>query len=143
MYEHYKKAVNEKVASLEIVLQDLVETTKNETKSSAGDKHETARAMLQIEHDNVRKQLKDAIEQKALFDRINIVLKTPAIVSGSLVQTDKANFFISVALGKAVVEGITVIALSPKSPLGKMLIGLKTNERVSINGTTYNIQSFE
>jgi transcription elongation GreA/GreB family factor len=143
VFEHYQQVMNEKVFSLQKTLEDLIDSTRNETKSSAGDKYETGRAMLQIEQDNVRKQLKEALEQKAVFDKTDINLGGSQITKGSVVKTDKGYFFVSVALGKINVDGIKVIALSPQSPLGSKLVGLKTTESVTMNGTTYTIENIE
>lgn len=135
--------LDDKVSLLEQILHDLIDSTKNETKSSAGDKYETSRAMLQIEQDNVRKQLKEALEQKASFEKIDAAVTTSFITRGSLVKTANSHFFVSSALGKIFVENVTVIALSPQSPLGSKLLGLKTNESVTMNGITYTIKSIE
>ena len=109
--------------ALQNVLADLKESGTNETKSTAGDKHETALAMLQIEQANIRAQLKEAQEQKAVLENINPSLSPALIVNGSLVNTDKGYLFLSTALGKATIDGITVIALSQHSPLGIQLMG--------------------
>ncbi|MCW3107523.1 MAG: hypothetical protein JWQ09_2029 [Segetibacter sp.] len=143
VYEQYKEVVNDKISLLQKMLQELIESTRNETKSSAGDKYETGRAMLQIEQDNVRKQLKEALEQKAIFEKIDPGASASQIVKGSLVKTDKSYFFVSIALGKIHVDGFTVIALSPQSPLGSKLLGLKPTEGVTMNGTKYTIESIE
>lgn len=128
---------------LQQVLSDLKESGTNETKSTAGDKHETALAMLQIEQAQKREQLNIAVEQKAAVESINPSVASTAIVNGSLVKTDKCYFFISVALGKAIVDGITIIALSSQSPLGKQLMGLKANDTATINNTCYTIAGIE
>lgn len=141
IYDHYLQVINEKCASLEKVLADLKESGSNETKSTAGDKHETALAMLQIEQANVRKQLHELLEQKAVMQKVNPVLTTVSVVTGSLVNTSKGYFFISVALGKALIDGNTVIALSPQSPLGKKLMSLKTGDIAEINNSRYVIES--
>jgi hypothetical protein len=46
------------VAAVQKVLADLHHSASNETKSTAGDKHETALAMLQLEQENKRQQLR-------------------------------------------------------------------------------------
>ncbi len=51
-------------------LNDLKESGANETKSTAGDKHETALAMVQIEQANIRKQLEEALAQKVILEKI-------------------------------------------------------------------------
>ena len=114
-----------KINGLQQQLNDLKESTANETKSTAGDKYETARAMLQIEQDNTRRQLQETLEQQSIFTSIDISISSNEIIRGSLVKTNKGYLFISVALGKIIVDGITIIALSPQSPLGKQLMGLR------------------
>lgn len=143
IYNHYLRVINDKVKSLQNILADLKESGTNETKSTAGDKHETALAMLQIEQANVRGQLKDALEQKATLEKINPALSPASIVNGSLVKTNRGYLFMSVALGKAVIDGNTVIALSQKSPLGKLLMGLKEGGSTIINSNCYVIESIE
>ena len=44
-------------ASVDKILANVALSLKEETKSSAGDKHETGRAMLQLERENAGKQL--------------------------------------------------------------------------------------
>ena len=141
IYNHYQQLINDKVKSLQNILADLKESGTNETKSTAGDKHETALAMLQIEQANVRSQLKEVLEQKSTLEKINPALSPASIVNGSLVKTNWGYLFMSVALGKAVVDGTTVIALSQQSPLGKLLMGLKEGGSTVINSNSYVIES--
>lgn len=141
IYNHYLQVIEEKIASLQKVLADLKEIGSNETKSTAGDKHETALAMLQIEQANVRKQLQELQEQKAVMQKINPALTTVSVVIGSLLNTSKGYLFMSVALGKALIDGNVVIALSPQSPLGKKLMSLKTGDAAEINNSCYVIES--
>ena len=141
IYNHYLQVLNKKIDSLQQVLNDLKESGANETKSTAGDKHETALAMLQIEQANTRQQLKEVLDQKMLFEKIDPSLSPVAIVNGSLIKTNRGYLFLSVAAGKAIVDGNPVIALSPQSPLGLKLIGLKLNDVAEINNTSYLIES--
>ena len=143
VHQHYLQMVNDKISLLRQVLADLKESGANETKSTAGDKHETALAMLQIEQANKREQLNQVIAQKIMVEKINPTIVAAMVVNGSLVKTDKGYLFVSVALGKAVVEGITVTALSPQSPLGKQLMGLKPKDSTIINNNSYYIESIE
>ena len=143
VYEHYMQVVNDKLRSLQRVLADLKESGSNETKSTAGDKHETALAMLQIEQANVGAQLQDVLEKKEALEKIDPALSSSKIVNGSLVKTDKGYLFISIALGKATIDGNPVIALSPQSPLGQKLMGLSAGNVAEINNTKYMIEAIE
>ncbi len=141
IHHHYLQAVTNKIAQLQQVLAGLKESGANETKSTAGDKHETALAMLQIEQANVRQQLKETQEQLAILHKIDAALTTVAIVNGSLVKTNRGYLFLSAALGKAVVADVAVTALSAQSPLGKQLLQLKTGQAAEVNNNKYVIES--
>lgn len=140
VYHYYRQLLGNKIGSLQKVLDDLKESGANETKSTAGDKHETALAMLQIEQANKRAQLQELLSQKAVLNKIDPSLTTIQIVNGSLVKTNKDYFFISIAAGKTLIDNIPVIALSSQSPLGKILMGLKKGDTVAFNQTQYVIE---
>lgn len=143
VYDHYLKIINEKIKALQKVLDELKESGANETKSTAGDKHETALAMLQIEQANTRGQLNILLDQLAIFNKINPAINTETIVVGSLIKTNHAYLFLSIALGKALIDNVAVVALSAQSPLGSKLAGLGKGDRVSINNMVYIIEDVE
>lgn len=143
IYNHYLDILNEKINMLQQVLADLKESVSNETKSTAGDKHETALAMLQIEQANTRAQLQEVLNQQAVLEKINPDLSANSILNGSLIKTNRGYLFMSIALGRAAIDDTTVIALSPHSPLGQKLMGLKPGESAAINNMEYVIELIE
>ena len=65
IYYFYKQQLQDKINHVQLILQELSQSAANETKSTAGDKHETALAMLQLEQENKRKQLNELrLQQK-------------------------------------------------------------------------------
>lgn len=143
IYQHYLQLINEKIRVLQQSLHDLTESAGNETKRTAGDKHETALAMLQIEQENSSRQLKETLAQKTVLEKIDATLHTEQIVRGSLVTTNKGVFFLSIGLGKATIDHQLIIALSPESPLGKAMLHLETGDTCSFNGIDYVIEGVE
>lgn len=143
VYSAFKQLLDEKISHVRLILQELHLSAANETKSTAGDKHETALAMLQIEQENKRKQLSDLLQQKSMLNKIDPSIISPTILLGSLVQTDKGYFFISIALGKITMEDKIIFALSPASPLGKKLMAYNQNEPLELNGKSYTILNIE
>ncbi len=141
IHAHYLQVINSKVLELQQVLADLKESGSNETKSTAGDKHETALAMLQIEQANKRAQLEEILIQKTALEKINPAISANIIVNGSLIKTNRGWLYMSVALGKATVDNVPVIALSPQSPLGQKLMGSKVNDVAGINTIEYVVES--
>ncbi len=140
IYNHCLNLVTAKTHAAKTALDEIAASLANETKSTAGDKYETARAMLHIEQENISRQLQSVQEQLNTLEALNIATHTGKITNGSLVITDKSNFFLSVALSKMVVDDTFVIALSPASPLGKKLMGCGTNDSIEMNGVTYLIK---
>ena len=135
VYDHFYALLNSKIESLQSVLNDLKESGAGETKSTAGDKHETALAMIQIEQANKRAQMQELLSQKAVLHKINPQLQTGMVVTGSLIKSSTAYYFMSIAIGKALIEGENVIALSAQSPLGKILMGAQKGDSISFNQT--------
>ena len=142
-YHQFQQLLADKITNLHQQLDELKESTANETKSTAGDKYETARAMLQIEQDNIRHQLQEALEQQTRFSSVDRKETNQEVVQGCLVKTNRGWLLLSVALGKTIIEGIPVIALSPQSPLGKQLMGRKPGDKISINGFDYIIEEIQ
>jgi len=143
IYDHYLQLILEKVDMLQNILADLKESGSNETKSTAGDKHETALAMLQIEQANKRTQLQELLIQKAALEKINPSITAKQVVNGSLIKTNRGWLFMSTALGKATIDNISVIALSPQSPLGQKLMGMRVNDVLTFNNMEYTIENIE
>ncbi|MEO6537845.1 MAG: hypothetical protein ABIT07_10870 [Ferruginibacter sp.] len=141
VYSSFIVMLTNKINLLQQTLFDLNESAKNETKSTAGDKHETALAMLQIEQENVRRQIKQTQEQKVIFEKIDPSLQSPQVRIGSLVETDKDYFFVAAGIGKIILNDKTIIALSPQSPLGTKLMGLQKNDRIQMKAVEYEIKN--
>jgi transcription elongation GreA/GreB family factor len=134
------QSLNEKIDWLKNDLAEMKASKENETKSTAGDKHETARAIAQTKEDQLNTQLNETLSQKAQLEAIDISQSHSIITKGSVVQTNKGYFYISVALGKITVDDIVVFSLSAQSPLGSKLMGLKINDTVAVNGVGYFVE---
>ena len=104
------------------------EAANNESKSSAGDKYETGRAMAQIERDKAAQQLSEAL---ALKNSVEIIALNPPsgnVLLGSLVKTDGPHFFIAISAGKVRVDDTDFFVVAPASPIGRALIGLQRGD---------------
>jgi len=139
VYQQFQLLVTEKITLKQQTLADLRNSAANETKSTAGDKHETALAMLQIEQANTGRQLDEILLQKNALDKIDPLNAAEQVALGSLVETSNGYLFVSAALGKLVVNDLPIIALSPQSPLGSKLLGLQKKDEIEVNGRVYTI----
>jgi len=135
-----QQLLHQKVMDLKQALQDVTEAGNNETKSTAGDKHETARAMMQLEQEKLSKQVQEAEHQLKEFERAVDSNQSTVVVMGSLIETNKGLFFIASSIGKVILDTKTVFVISQKSPLGSVLMGKKQKDTVLFNGVSYSIE---
>ena len=141
--QHYQQLVQDRIDVFKDMISALTEDSKNDAKGSAGDKHETALSMMHIEQEKLNRKLREVLDQKVVLDKIDATIVAETIIVGSLVKANGIYLYLSVALPKINVDGITVIALSPQSPLGNKLMGNAVGFTFEINGTKYLIQKIE
>ena len=75
------------------IINEVKESSNSESKSSAGDKHETSKAMMQLEIEKLGTQLKEAELKLLEFDKINFNMNFQCIEQGSLVETNRGYFY--------------------------------------------------
>jgi hypothetical protein len=141
IYNQCLQVVEDKIAPIKSAQNDLRESASNETKSTAGDKHETALAMLQIEQKNIAAQLENLNSQLQNLKRLKDVITTEQIANGSLVETDKGYFYLSIPLGKIMVEEKLITILSAQSPLGNCMLKAEPGQAITFNKISYVIIS--
>lgn len=128
------------IDNVQLAMNEAMQSGNTETKSSAGDKHETGRALLQLEQEKNTKQLLEMLQQKEKLLKIDPAITSEVTATGSAVLTTKGNFYISIAAGKLEIEGESYFAISPSSPIAMRLLGLKAGDEVAFNALTYQIR---
>ncbi|MEM6515190.1 MAG: GreA/GreB family elongation factor [Bacteroidota bacterium] len=132
--------VETRLQSIQKQIKDIHESLNSETKSSAGDKHETGRAMIQLEREKLGERLAEIEKNQIILTKINSSQSAKSVGLGSLVFTNKANYFISVSLGEIEVNGTKFYAISSASPIGQALLGKKVNDNVEFRGQKFTMQ---
>ena len=113
------------------------ESRDSDTKSSAGDKFETGREMMQREMDKLSALVDNTLNSIAKLDRIADLPTSMVISEGSLVETDQETYFISIGYGKL----DSIYAISIESPLGDELKGKRVGDRIEMRGRNITIKS--
>ncbi|MFY7828563.1 MAG: transcription elongation factor [Flectobacillus sp.] len=138
--EYIKLQLDERMQASWNAMQAAQASANEESKSSAGDKYETARAMGQLDRDMYARQYEQARQERVLIERIE-PLHTPLHVSlGALVHTSMGFFFIAVSLGSIKVQGQTVMVVSSQSPIGALLMGKVVGDSFDFRGKKHQIQ---
>lgn len=146
---HFKQALlikmqsmlEAKIEGLQASYDSAKSSRDNDTKSSAGDKFETGRAMMQQEMDKAEQQI--ALNQRMLVDlsRISPTVAPAKVDFGALVTTDKMSYFISVPLAKVETEQGIAFAVSLASPIGQALYEATVGDKIEFNGQQIEIKS--
>jgi transcription elongation GreA/GreB family factor len=132
-----KQVIHYRITQLNDAISELGES--NDSKSSAGDKHETGRAMVHLEQEKLSKQLQEWENQNTLLAKIDVSKQNDGIGLGSLVETNKGTFFLACNLGKLMIDDQEVIIISLQSPLGEKLMNHKQGDQFDFNNTRYEI----
>ena len=73
LYYLCKSYVNDRLETIEDILSSNQKALQSETKSSAGDKHETGRAMLQLEMEKAGQQLVGVSQMNTILAKIDFL----------------------------------------------------------------------
>ena len=140
LYNQCNIFVESRLRSIRNTIAEIQESLLSETKSSAGDKHETGRAMLQLEREKAGQQLAEAQKVKEILAKIDVTNSSKKVCLGSVVYTSQANYFISIGAGKITVDGIDFFAISPNTPIGKLLFSKEIGDEVFFRDENFTIK---
>lgn len=140
LYQLCLKFIEERIQTAEIALKQAREASNDDTKSSAGDKYETSREMMQQDIDRNKRLLIDAEENLMLLNSIKDAVPTDAARNGSLVYTSQGNFYLSISAGQLHLGKDVFFAISAFSPIGKLLLGKGKGDQFDFNGKKYLIK---
>lgn len=126
--------ISNRQADIKKTIAELRDAANNETKSSAGDKYETGREMMQQEIDLNMARLNELDKLKATLEHITPTEKGPIAQPGSVVYTTNGNFYIAISAGQLRADGTLFYAVSAASPIGAKLMGKRVGEAFEVNG---------
>jgi hypothetical protein len=122
LLKHCRKQHRQRLNLITTKIKDLEEALSSETKSSAGDKHETGRAMIQLEREKLGYQLAEIQQTINTLQQINPSEAHEKIHLGSVVFTSKLNYFIAVSCGEISCQGNKFYAVSSATPIAQRLL---------------------
>jgi len=130
VYEALVKLIQERGAEMQVAWNELMESNKQEGKSSAGDKHETAAAQVHLELEKMGKQMQEHNRRSEEVERFNPskISSTSEVRAGSLVETNSGWFYIITSLGKLTTPLGDCYIISAASPIGQALLGKYVGE---------------
>ena len=115
------------------------ESRDSDTKSSAGDKFETGREMMQREMDKISASIDQSKNQLNFLSKINLNRPYSIVDLGCLIITDQDIYYISIWLGKVEINAELIYAISLDSPIGQIFKGKRVGDILEFRGKTLTI----
>ena len=137
LYQQCLDHVQKRIEAAELAIAEAQNASNDDTKSSAGDKYETGREMAQQETNRNLAQLNEASKLRIALNQVSTTTITDQAGLGSLVFTNNGNFYMAISAGILTVDGQTWMAISPASPIGQALKGLKAGQQFNLNNKIY------
>lgn len=142
--EHVKGLLSESISQAKQAIANAQASANEATKSSAGDKYETSRAMGQLDIEMYTRQLHDAESKLAVVQNIEANLRDQQTVNlGSIVNTTLGIFFVAVGMGKLTIDDKSIMVISPQSPIGEIIYKKKSGDLVTFRGKEIKITKVE
>lgn len=139
LYNTCEVFIDNRLKTVQHTIDDIQKSLTSETKSSAGDKHETGRAMLQLEREKAGNQLAEIQKIKETLAKIGTTKTSDIVNLGSVVYTSNLNYFISISAGELKAGNETFYAISPSTPIGQLLLGKTVGDSVSFRNQEFII----
>ena len=134
-----KKEVQDKLTDLQTAIDGYKKDLLSETKSSAGDKHETGRAMLQLEMEKLGQQFLRLTEQYKMLEKLKDDVVCSLAQIGAVVETNYGIYFLANSLGVVNCNNEDVFVISINSPIGKLLLRKEEGVSFSFQSKNYTI----
>jgi transcription elongation GreA/GreB family factor len=143
LIQHLQSLLQSRIEEAQAAIASTYAARNDDTKSSAGDKHEVGRAMIQQELDKQEAQLAKLQASQQELARIPLDRRFDRAAFGSLVNTDAGDYLIAIGLGPVKIDGATVFVVSLASPIGQLLKDRQAGDKVVFNGKEITIKAID
>lgn len=141
IYHKISDELDRKIEVINKAIASAKDSRNNDTKSSAGDKYETGREMMQIEIEKNEVLLNQTAKQRKELARIDVTEEFNKVAFGSLVVADNGTYFISIGIGKIQIDNQICYAISMASPIGALLKDKIIGDEVQFQGRKFAIKA--
>ena len=139
LYRKCEAFIDKRLLTVQNAINEIQKALQSETKSSAGDKHETGRAMLQLEREKAGLQLAEIQKTKEFLFRIDAKKTSDIVCLGSIVYTSQVNYYLAISAGEIEDDHKKYYAISPSTPIGKILLSKHVGDQIEFRGQKNDI----
>lgn len=131
--------MEKRIQTAVLAVQQAQEAANTESKSSSGDKHETARSMSQLDSDMNAKQAVEAKRELQAVQNIQVEKLYDTFVNGAVAICNNQTFFMFTGLGNVNMNDQKIIFLSAQAALSKALYSKQAGDEIAFNGNKMKI----
>ena len=128
------KVIQNRILASSKILDDIQQSIDAESNSTAGDKHDTSRELMQQERNKAAQNLQNQMNLYALFIKLKDVETSIQVTFGSLISSSIGWVFIGLPLGRISFNNYDILCVSGNSPIAHQLTGSKAGAVLSVNG---------
>jgi hypothetical protein len=139
IHQHCQEVIQSRITTAKAGIDEVHEFLLNDDKSSAGDKHETSRAMAHLEIENRQVALQNLIKMHSILNQFDPAKSCTQIIPGALLVTDNGIFYITISLGKVVVNHQDVLVISYQAPIITALKNTLLGSITTFHGNHYKL----
>lgn len=139
LYNKCVQFTKNRLDTINKTIEELQESLTSETKSSAGDKHETGRAMVHLEREKAGEQLAEIQKVNHLLAKIRTEKTSNVIGLGSVVFTTNANYYIAISAGELEFNDQKFYAIAANTPIAQLVLGKKTGDQIKFRNQEFTI----
>lgn len=143
LYKACEDFLNKRLEVIQMTISDIQNSLQSETKSSAGDKHETGRAMLQLEREKAGHQLAEVQKLNEILHKIKLEIHHQSVALGSVVYSTQSNYFIAISAGEITINNDKFYAISPSTPMAKLLLSKTVGDCIEFRDTKFIIKEIQ
>lgn len=143
LHQHCEFILNKRLGAIQNSISDIQNALESETKSSAGDKHETGRAMLQLEREKAGHQLAEIQKLNETLQKIKPESQHQSVALGSVVYSTQSNYFIAISVGEIVIGNDKFYAISAATPMAKLLFSKAIGDCIEFRDTKFTIKEIQ
>ena len=141
LYDFCVTVIEEKLSVINSVLDNAQDSANHETKSTAGDKHDTSRELLHQERNKAAQNLNNQLMKRRTLIQLNNFPSSVNVGFGSLLNTNQGWVFIGLSIGNIQFNEEQVLCVSPISPFAKAFEGASQGDCVEFNNTSFVIET--
>ena len=131
--------VEQRISAAQQAIERAQSAANNETKSTAGDKHEVGKAMMRADREKAVLQLSEALKLKKSLTSLKPSPSFNEVRAGSLVVTDNGSFYLAISVGRIMMGNDQYITMAPTAPLAQTFLAKSPGDVVNFNQRTYRI----